>query len=118
MDIKFITKNKRTQKKSGRERKDWLMFQTIMITKWKSHVYKCIQGGCNETFSEITEWRRHAKDSHKLNQYKCDVCGQMTTTMEKHKKHINVHAQKKNKWQCNVCDKTFTNKCYLERHIF
>ena len=117
VDIKFVMKDSSAMKKSGQGRRDSLVFETITITKRKSRMYKCKQGGCNEVFYDITEGKRHTRESHKLGQYKCAVCGQSTTTSEKYKKHMEVHEKKKNKWKCDICEKTFSHKCYLDMHV-
>ena len=116
VDIKYATKNKTTKKKKGRERQDSLVVKTITVTKRKSKKYKCIESGCNELFEDMKEWVKHIDNEHKLEEYSCTMCGHTTKSKEKYKKHMTAHKEKQNKWECSVCSKTFTFKCYLQRH--
>ena len=116
VDIKYATKNKTEKKKMGKGRKDSLVLKTITITKRKSKKYKCTESACDEMFDNMKEWVKHINNEHKLQEYLCTICGHKTKSKDKYEKHMMAHEEKQNKRKCSVCSKTFTFKCYLQRH--
>ena len=69
---------------------------------------------CGELFSTAWTLERHVKRTHKLT-FKCDLCKFETEDKQASIIHRKQHAQEY--FQCKQCNKTFTFRKNLSRHV-
>ncbi|CAC5419816.1 KRAB [Mytilus coruscus] len=82
----------------------------------KKELENLVCGICNETFNSEYLLKRHVT-RHGVMTYACEVCRKEFKTKRQMKEHIlSLHAGVK-PFKCDQCDKMFTRKYHLERHL-
>jgi len=85
------------------------------------NLYKCLETGCDKTFSRPSRLKTHMLGHSGLRPFKCDLCDKDFTRnahLKRHK-HINHEGFKstKNQVKCDQCSSTFANKHSLKKHV-
>ncbi|XP_063441644.1 zinc finger protein 773-like [Mytilus trossulus] len=82
----------------------------------KKELENLVCGICNDTFNSEYLLKRHVT-RHGVMTYACEVCRKEFKTKRQMKEHIlSLHAGVK-PFKCDQCDKMFTRKYHLERHL-
>lgn len=76
-------------------------------------VFSC--NSCPETFTSFNELNAHKK-SHGEKRFQCPTCQKRFSRHYRLREHMLIHGEQI-KLPCNLCDKTYTNRGNLERHI-
>ena len=73
---------------------------------------------CAKTFSRTDNLHAHVTKCHEenLDLYKCDTCEKTFSQKQYLKLHMDIHTGAPRK-QCKYCDKDFTDKSNLHRHV-
>ena len=75
----------------------------------------CEYPGCNKSFSQKSDAKRHYLNVHKGRKYSCPQCSKMFSSREMVKAHCqNVHEKKR--WSCTQCEKVFRWHCNFVKH--
>ena len=74
---------------------------------------------CPKKFDYANSLRRHIVTIHEGKTYPCPLCGRQLCSTSALSKHVRtIHENKKEKFDCENCDKSFSTKNNLKRHIF
>lgn len=68
---------------------------------------------CDKTFAFQPDLNQHKSRCHK--KFMCDICSEVSSGKCQYKRHMASHNE--DKFKCDQCDKTFTLKLYLQKHI-
>jgi hypothetical protein len=83
-------------------------------------VIMCAEDNCEETFRTMTESKKHRDKKH-TKPIRCNLCTHRTATRTDIRKHLETHRPyvTRMRFPCPEldCDKTFTKKCNLGRHL-
>ena len=106
----------------------WEMEETLLsLSSYSSEICSQRCNYCTNTYACTEEYLIHMKDCEKKSHfqltkrnickkcYKCEVCNKEFTYKSYLKRHINVHTSEK-PYKCNHCDKEFTHKSTLTNH--
>lgn len=80
----------------------------------------CYAKCCDRKFSKRFYLFEHLQLHIKPDTYKCDICGRCNSSSRNLAKHIHERHTKEGKerpFQCEICQKNFTNKFTLRRHL-
>ncbi|CAH0404039.1 unnamed protein product [Chilo suppressalis] len=82
---------------------------------YKRHLRRYECSVCQWRTTDMKVMQQHYYTTHgiSLKQYKCDVCGKISNSMDTHRYHKDSH---KARVQCTECDKTFTHRAGLLNH--
>lgn len=82
----------------------------------KKDIKNLFCGLCNETFNSEYLLVRHIK-SHGVMTFVCEICSKEFKTKRQMKEHILCSHVGLKPFKCDQCDKAFTRKYHLERHM-
>lgn len=70
---------------------------------------------CDQIFEKSCELRFHREKIHA--QEKCEVCGEMVTSLHDRQRHRTMHAEDKYRFECHFCQKRLCRLQSLQHHI-
>ncbi|KAK6629609.1 hypothetical protein RUM43_003426 [Polyplax serrata] len=71
---------------------------------------------CDKTFPEISKFRSHQEWVHGEKDYRCPLCGYITSVRSKLGLHVRTLHEQNYSFFCNICSKGFKAKFELEEH--
>ena len=75
----------------------------------------CQHPGCNKTFSQKSDAKRHYLNVHQGRKFACEICSKTFSSREMVRAHTqNVHENKR--WECTQCAKVFRWQCNFIKH--
>ena len=81
----------------------------------KAEKFKCDL--CDQTFSKVSQKKRHFDKVHYGGKYRCELCGQCFTREDSMKRHVNlVHEDSKPEFSCDWCHSEFKLQGDLVKH--
>ncbi|EHK27525.1 uncharacterized protein TRIVIDRAFT_217401 [Trichoderma virens Gv29-8] len=94
---------------------DNLRYHQIVHTSEKR--FKC--DDCDKTFKRKEALVLHRKDAHPEEEIDgtCDKCGKVFESLSKLRWHISTDHSEKNKFECDKCDRKFSFKTQLDKHL-
>jgi uncharacterized Zn-finger protein len=75
----------------------------------------CQHPGCNKTFSQKSDAKRHYLNVHQGRKFACEICSKTFSSREMVRAHTqNVHENKR--WECTQCAKVFRWQRNIIKH--
>ncbi|KAI9197477.1 uncharacterized protein BJ171DRAFT_428056 [Polychytrium aggregatum] len=89
-----------------------------MKEKLQERRYACDYEGCGRAFSRQFNLKAHKKTHEDCRDrpFECPICNQRFFRNHDLTRHSTVHTKVK-EWKCESCDKEFTRKDALARHV-
>ncbi|XP_072946926.1 uncharacterized protein [Epargyreus clarus] len=82
---------------------------------YKRHMRRYECSICRKRTIDVKAMQQHYYTTHEisLKEYKCNLCGQISNSIDTHRYHKDTH---KARVQCDECDKTFSHRAGLMNH--
>jgi len=71
---------------------------------------------CDICGEETPNIRKHNHNVHKISQFKCDICQKQFSSKRNLEKHVSNHAKLKRKFVCDICTQSFNKSSHLKCH--